>query len=427
MLIEFTIENYRSLRDEVTLSLVASRLTARNKRVDEATVFSPQENLRLLKSAVIYGPNASGKSNVMLAFRFMRRFVLGSSRETQAGDQIATDGFRLRSDKAGSASKFEVVFLHDGRRYRYGFEVDRVRVAAEWLFHTPSTKEARLFAREGDAIEVARSFKEGRGLETKTRPNALFLSVVAQFNGEIAEKVLDWFRNAIIISGVHDFAYLQKTAETCADEAWLPLITDFVRGLDTGVTAIQVRKASLAERLPPQMPQALREALVTAAQEQYDVSFAHEAFTPDGEPAGLEVFDLHTNESDGTQKLFALSGPMLDALRNGRVLMVDELDARLHPSLTRALVETFNSREKNPRNAQLIFTTHDTHLLSAEVFRRDQIWFTEKDSHGGTDLFSLAEYKVRNDASFERDYLSGRYGAVPFISDFAQAGSFEDA
>jgi hypothetical protein len=143
----------------------------------------------------------------------------------------------------------------------------------------------------------------------------------------------------------------------------------------------------------------------------------HRKFDGEGNSVSTELFDLDDQESEGTQKVFALAGPLVDTLKNGKVLIIDEFDARIHPLISRAIVELFNSNESNSNNAQLIFMTHDTNLLSNRLFRRDQIWFTEKNRYGATDLYSLAEYKIRNDASFESDYIKGRYGAIPYIGN----------
>jgi len=172
------------------------------------------------------------------------------------------------------------------------------------------------------------------------------------------------------------------------------------------------------------MPNELRQAFLTLLSrpdaELISVKTSHTKYGEDNRPVGREVFDLDKHESEGTKKLFALAAPLIDTLKLGRVLIVDELDARLHPLLTREIVSLFNSNKTNPNHAQLVFTTQDTNLLDNRFLRRDQVWFTEKDRQGVTRLYSLAEYKVRNDASFERDYILGRYGAIPYLGDLRQ-------
>jgi hypothetical protein len=203
MLIEFTVGNYRSFKDPVTFSMVAARLTARDKTLDENNVFPLTDKINLLKSCALYGANASGKSNLVHAFRFMRHFVLNSATGLRVDQPIDVDPFRLSTETENEPSSFEMVFIAQGKRYRYGFTVDAQQVHSEWLYRTKA-KETNLFFREGDDFELSSVFKEGKGLSDKTRDNALFLSVVAQFNGEIALTVLRWFREFEVKFGIED-------------------------------------------------------------------------------------------------------------------------------------------------------------------------------------------------------------------------------
>jgi AAA15 family ATPase/GTPase len=221
---------------------------------------------------------------------------------------------------------------------------------------------------------------------------------VAQFNGPIAQSILAWFRKLGVISGLSDEGYRNFTIESIQDDTLMDDIISFVKRMDVGISDIEVREEEIGS--------VYFAPIVTTSHKKYggDGAFVSETF-----------FDLDANESEGTKKLFYLSGPLLYTLQNGRMLVIDELDARFHPLITSFIIKLFNSKTANPHNAQLIFATHDTKFLSNKVFRRDQIWFTEKDRHGTTDLYSLAEIKVRNDASFEKDYIAGKYGAIPFI------------
>ena len=292
----------------------------------------------------------------------------------------------------------------DGQQYRYGFEADRDRVVSEWLFYVPKVRETKLFGRESDnnklahkhSFSVSKTYKAD-GIQQKTRDNALFLSVSAQFNVKIAEKILGWLTNQLkIISGLDDKAYLEYTVNCLMGNKNKDEIIQLIKKLDLGIGEIKV-EPSIGE---------------------IKVKTVHRKFDSEGNYTSTELFNLDRQESEGTQKVFALAGFLVDVLKNGKVLVVDELDARLHPLISRAIIELFNSNESNPNQAQLIFMTHDTNLLSNKLFRRDQIWFTEKNRYGATDLYSLAEYKgVRHDASFESDYIKGRYGAVPYIGN----------
>ncbi len=426
MLIQFSVGNYKSIGETVTLSMVAAKIRSKDGRLDEDNVFEVSEKLELLKSAAIYGANASGKSNLVAAIAFMRRFVLVSSKETQAEERIDVEGFRLSTVTEGKPSSFEMVFLLDGVKYRYGFEVSPQRVVSEWLFHTPAGREAVLFTREAENIVVSRAFKEGKGFENRTRNNALFLSVVAQFNGPIAQRVLTWFRNLGVISGLEDTIYRTYMEGQFESSQYREDIVLFVKRLDVGIDGLQAEKIDPAMTIPRDAPEKMKELLeglkdlllrTGGGTERTVVRTFHRKFDASGQHVSQEIFDLDSHESEGTKKLFALAGLIIDTLRTGKVVVIDEFDARLHPLISREIVALFNSKESNPHNAQLVFTTHDTNLLSNRIFRRDQVWFTEKDQQGATYLYSLAEYKVRNDASYESDYIRGRYGAIPFIGD----------
>ena len=420
MLINFSVGNYRSFKDVVTLSMVAARITSKNKQIDTENVFQVG-NVSLLKSASIYGANASGKSNLFRAFRFMRWFVLRST-DANSEDLIKAEPFLLSAETEQAPSFFEVIFVQDGIRYRYGFEVSVNKVHAEWLFRTVK-RETELFWREDDNIAIKEGFKEGKGLEDRTRSNALFLSVVDQWNGETAGKIVSWFRKVGIISGLDDRAYLGFTVNQMVDQTPIALkIQDFMRRMDFGILNVLAEKRNSNPKFLSMLldqidnvPDDLRNALSNDEWFVPVVKTKHQKYAESGQKTALVEFDMDDHESEGTKKAFALSGPLLHTLQDGRVLFVDELDARLHPKMTREIIRLFNSNDTNPKNAQLIFATHDANLLDNRFFRRDQIWFTEKNRYGATDLYSLVEYKIRNDASFEADYIAGKYGAIPYI------------
>lgn len=425
MLIEFRVGNYRSFRDLTTLSMIAAKLRSKDAKLDQNNIFQIPGAPPLLTTAAIYGPNASGKSNLIRAFHFMRNFVLGSTRETRASGAIDVESFRLHTKTVDQPSHFEVVFVAGGKRYRYGFEATKERVEEEWLFYVPRTREARLFERWGDEIKLGPSFKEGRGLIDKTRPNALFLSVAAQFNGPIAQQVVQWFQHMGVISGLQDIDIRVYTMRRFLDDPNATKeITALIKRLDLGIVDLDVQETPVArEALPEGLPDAIRDAfaaLMDASSMKLTVATSHPLYDEQGKRVAVVDFDLDEHESEGTKKLFALAGPLVDTLKNGHVLVVDELDARLHPLLTREIVSLFNSPRTNPKHAQLIFTTQDTNLLDNRFLRRDQIWFTEKDRQGASHLYSLVEFKVRNDAAFEKDYVRGRYGAIPYLGDLRQ-------
>ncbi|MDB9524761.1 ATP-binding protein [Oscillatoria sp. CS-180] len=419
MLIEFSVGNYRSFKERVTFSMVAANLVSKDKSIDVNNTFDVDEELKLLRTAAIYGANASGKSNLARALSFMKWFMVNSSKETQSTDEISVEPFRLSTATEGKPSYFELAFLMDGQRYRYGFEVTQERVISEWLFYVPNIRETNLFERQIDAIKSSKVYNAD-GLQKRTRSNALFLSVSAQFNVKLAEKILEWLTDKLnIISGLHDEAYLSYTVKCFVDNKNKLDIVQLIKNLDLGISEIQVEQEDVTiDSLPGEMPDELKKIIVKAGGgKATSIGISHQKFDADGNHKSIEEFDLASHESEGTKKAFALAGPIITALKEGEILIIDEFDARLHPLLSLAIVKLFNSREINPNNAQLIFMTHDTNLLSNKIFRRDQIWFAEKNRYSATDLYSLAEYKIRNDASFESDYIKGRYGAIPYIGN----------
>ncbi|MBW4500511.1 MAG: ATP-binding protein [Scytonema hyalinum WJT4-NPBG1] len=419
MLIEFSVGNYRSFKEQVTFSMVAANLVAKDKKLDENNVFEVDDDLKLLKSAAIYGANASGKSNLAKALGFMRWFMINSSKETQSTEKIGVERFKLSTETEDKPSFFEIVFLMNGKRYRYGFEATRDKVVSEWLFYVPKSRETKLFERKLDNISVSKTYKAD-GIQQKTRHNALFLSVSAQFNVKLAEKILDWLTNRVkLVSGLDDRGYRRYTVNCLMNNKNKNEIIQLLKKLDLGFGDIKVKESEVhADSLPSELPDEIKNFIIkNGGTKATSIQTMHQTFDEKGNSVSIALFNLDEQESEGTQKVFALAGPLVNTLKDGKVLIIDEFDARIHPLISRAIVELFNSNETNPSNAQLIFMTHDTNLLSNKLFRRDQIWFVEKNRYGATDLYSLAEYKVRNDASFESDYIKGRYGAIPYIGN----------
>jgi AAA15 family ATPase/GTPase len=381
----------------------------------------------LLKGAILYGANASGKSNFVKAMSTMRRLVLQSF-EQSSTDELDITPFLLNTETENAPSSFEVVFLIDGTMYRYGFEVDDHSVLSEWLFDVPKQAERPLFIREKDGIEVmTKVFPEGRDLEERTRDNALFLSVVDQFNGRIAKQIMRWFHNFITISGLSHERYKGVTFNMLENKHTQHLLLDFYKKVDLGFDDITISKAPFdPKELPNDLAENLLKQLITDLEDSYriDIKTIHKKYNAKNKAVGNVEFDMRSQESSGSNKLFNISGPIFDVLNDGGTLVVDELDASLHPLLTLAITRLFNSGEFNRNNAQLIFATHDTNLLNYGNYRRDQIYFVEKNKYGASEMYSLVEYKeegktIRKDRSFEKDYIEGRYGAIPFIGNLS--------
>ena len=406
MLIEFSVGNYRSFKDVVTFSMLAAPIQHPDENIDRNNVFAATKEIDLLRSAAIYGANASGKSNLIRALSFMRDFAIDSAVGRRVKDPIDTEVYRLSQATDGKPSYFQIVFLIGSTRYRYGFEVDRQNVRSEWLYQTLRTKETQLFHREINKFVVSTKFDDARPLVKNTRNNALLLSVVAQFNGKISRDILNWFENISKIVNLDDEEnYGTMSVEALIENNRTEEIVTLVKGLDLGIEDIKIVEIPIPE---------------LQGFSRSEIKTAHWKYNDIGGKVETEDFDLDDEESAGTQKLFYISKLLIDILDEGGLLIVDELDARLHPLITCAIVKLFNSSKTNPRNAQLIFTTHDTNLLSCGLFRKDQVWFTEKNRYGATDLYSLVEYQIPDDAPFEQDYIRGRYGAVPFIGDLSR-------
>jgi AAA15 family ATPase/GTPase len=274
---------------------------------------------------------------------------------------------------------------------------------------------------------MPRAFPEGRDLEERTRDNALFLSVVDQFNGKIAKQIMRWFHNFIIISGLSHERYKAVTFSMLENKHTQHLLLDFYKKVDLGFDNINISKAPFDPReLPRDLPETLLKQLITDLEDSYriDIKTVHKKYNAKNKPVGDVEFDMRSQESSGSNKLFNISGPVFDVLNEGGTLVIDELDSSLHPLLTLAITKLFNSKELNRNNAQLIFATQDTNLLNYGHYRRDQIYFIEKNKYGVSEMYSLVEYKeegktVRKDRSFEKDYIEGRYGAIPFIGNLS--------
>lgn len=427
MLLQFSIKNFRTFKDKATLSLIASNYD-KDTREQQNILNNEIFGLRLLKSAVVYGANASGKSKLLDAFAFMKYFVINSSKESQKGETIDVEPFRLSTETENEPSEFEIIFLYKNNLYRYGFEATKESIVSEWLYHKPKTKEVELFYREGSAFNIhERSFTKGNTIvkEGLVRDNALLISVAAQFNEKTAINVLDWFKRLKTLSGLNESRYQGYTLSKTEDPEHKFKILELLKAADMGILDIELLKLDI-NSLPKGMPKELKEKIIREVREEKqenvsDVLTKHKKYSANLQAAGNISFSLDDDESSGTRKFFSLTGPILDVIENGYTLVIDELDSKLHPNLVCKIVSLFNSTEFNKKNAQLIFNTHDTNLLSSGLFRRDQIWFTDKNKYGVAKLYSLADFKseeVRKTEPFEDNYIRGKYGAVPFLGFF---------
>lgn len=420
MIVQFSVKNCKSFKDKCTFSMVASNY---DKDTNESSnvIQLEQFNLRLLKSGVIYGANASGKSKFIDAIAFAKNFILKSSTEGQSNDLILIDSFRLSIETILKPSEFEFIFVHADTRYRFGFEAGTTEIISEWLYsqsNKPKSKEIELYYRDNQDVEFHTSLPKVKTLfkENLVRPNALLISVLAQFNDTLAISLLNYFSNISTVSGLDESEFRLNTINKIKDVKQKFGVLEMLKSADLGITDIEyLEKPKWLDKMPDNR----RKQYET--QDLSSISTKHKMYRENNELLGELSFDMSDDESHGTQKFFYFSGLIIDALENGTPLIVDELDSKLHPNLVCKIVSLFNSKESNPKNAQLIFNTHDTNLLSSGLFRRDQIWFISKDTYGASKMYSLADFKtteVRKNEPFEDNYIKGKYGAVPYLGDF---------
>lgn len=415
MLVEFRVKNFRSLRDEQVLSLVASK----DKTLADTNVMSTALKAApgLLRSAVVYGPNAGGKSNLIKALQYMRGVVLESATTIQPGQTYGVQPFKLDDLSASEATEFEVTFIVSGVRYQYGFAITSQRIVREHLLVYKAFKPQRWFERHFDADSGKDVYEFGPGLkgakhlwEGATRPNSLFLSMAVQLNSEAMRPVFDWFSTALVIFNEQAKLSPQTSIQMLQQAEGRKQICAFLTAADISISDIEV----ITRKVPGHTVHFDLDTNKTEVRseevEEHQLRFSHVT------ERGRAIFDL-MDESNGTRNLLFLTGPVLDILTKGLTLVIDELDTSLHTLLVRELVRLFHRPDVNTGGAQIIFTTHDTSLLDApNLFRRDQVWFIEKDKDQASTLVALAEFSPRKNEALERGYLIGRYGGVPLLN-----------
>jgi predicted ATPase len=412
-LVESRVANFCSLRDEQVLSLVASGDKTLSDTHTLTTGLSAAP--RLLASAAIYGANASGKSNLIKALQYMRGVVLESAK-LPPGQTFAVQPFRLDAESGRQPTTFEVTFILEGIRYQYGFAMTPQRIVAEHLLVYKAFKPQRWFERHFDEASGKDSYTFGSGLkgaknvwEGATRANALFLSTAVQLNSEALRPVFDWFAKGLVIFNEREQLGPHFSIQMLKEAEGRKRICDFLNAADISIADIEVVTRKVPGPTVHFDPFAGKTEVRAEEIEEYQLLFSHVA------EKGKAVFDLMA-ESGGTRNLLFLAGPILDILNKGVTLVIDELDASLHPHLVQALVHLFHRTDTNTGGAQLIFTTHNTSLLDAYgLFRRDQIWFVEKKADQSSTLYGLLDFSPRKNEALERAYLQGRYGAVPIL------------
>ena len=417
MLIEFRVKNFRSLRDEQTLSLVADK----DKSLQESNTMPSgiKAAPTLLRSMAIFGPNAGGKSNLIKALQFMRAVVAESASVMQPGQTFHTQSFRFEGTSVAQPTEFDVSFVLDGIRYQFGFALTAQRITREYLLVYKAFKPQLWFERYFDEESGKDLYDFGTGLkgpksvwEGATRPNALFLSMAVQLNSEQLQPVFAWFVNQLAIFNEITPLGQHFSIEMLRKPEGKRAICDFLTSADISISDIEVVTRKVSGQAVHFDVAAEKTEVRNEEQEVHELLFHH--VTDHGE----DVFSLG-DESMGTRNLLFLTGPVLEILDKGMVLVVDELGSSLHPLLVRRLVELFQNSRFNKKGAQLIFTSHDTSLLDQDLFRRDQIWFVEKDRDQASKLYPLSDFSPRKNEALERGYLMGRYGALPFLGDWS--------
>ncbi|MFZ1322611.1 MAG: ATP-binding protein [Ignavibacteria bacterium] len=429
MLVEFTVSNFKSIKNEQTFSLAAESL----KELKENVFKNPNKNdikLDLLKSAVIYGANGSGKSNLIKAIKLLQQFILNST-DAKLNEEISYY-FPFKLDENGKKEpvKMEIEFINtDKIRYKYSISYNRFEILNESLYYFPNGQEAKLFDRKsGSEIEFGESLRgEKKLIEKLLLKNVLFLSKGANSNNKQLEKIYEYFQGLSlnIIQGSYqydipiDFNYNMLPSDQ---------LIRYLNAFDTGIREVKYQKEDSHEFndfmnvLISNTKDSLKnrdDITIDFEKLKFKPDFHHDVYKED-KITGTEPFKLE-EESIGTQKLYKILGSIYNVLNTGGTLILDEINNSFHTHLTKFLVGIFQSKESNKKNAQLIFTSHDTTILEYELFRRDQIWFTEKDKYGATSLYSLIEFKnsnLRKDTPLEKWYLSGRFGALPVFNEF---------
>ena len=395
----------------------------------EDSLIRSKDGIPILPVALLFGANASGKSNIIRAFGMMRHMVLDSVRLNPDDTLDEYEPFLLDEESRNNSTELEAEFITRGEggiehHYRYGLAFSENLITEEWLYRYEGSNETELFSRNKDKVQVNEmAFAEGKGKEDTLNSNRLFLSLIAQLNGIQSKEIISWFKRGQFVTASKMLQYKMLTSSLLRDRE--KLIEDdmsfpidralaFLSNIDMGITELSIKEESVT--LPKELPEEIKKLLHQDGRTSLKIYSTHNRYNKQGEIIGKEVFSIEDNESEGTQKITELLGVIFLILWGGRLLVIDELDAKLHPLLTRAIVQLFTNPEINAYGAQLVFTTHDTNQLHLDYVRRDEIWFTEKSPVEATELYSHIEFKDFDPSmDITEQYVNGRYGAIPRI------------
>jgi uncharacterized protein len=425
MFIEFQVGNFRSFRDIQKFTMQAAPLRTNDSGDEEGNVFTSAD-IRLLKSKAIYGSNASGKSNLTLAFDRFVHMVIHSVSIEDIPKMIWSDSFKLISEWDDEPIFFQYIFSAKDKIYRYGFQILKERIIYEWLFEIDGDNEKEYLMRNPTKYTVNKdnfigtdTFIEqaSHGKSELFREDALFLTAAALSGNIIASQIRNEFRVIMIVDGINDenVANFGMDILEKGTEKQKKALKNFINASDTGIERLELLETN--------------EKKDNNDEKSLSLFSSHIKYDENGKIKEELLVPFRKWESEGTTKLFGIGSVVLESLEKGRTLIIDEFDARFHPNLTLKIVELYNSPKTNPKNAQLIFVTHDTGLLRRAELRRDQICFVNKDKYGVSTLRTLVEFKgVRKDSSYEKEYLNGNYDAVPFLGkmDSVVTQNFED-
>ncbi|WP_270942801.1 AAA family ATPase [Romboutsia lituseburensis] len=420
MLYGFTCKNYASYNDECIFSMEASKI----KDYEDINTISTTHG-KILKSTFLYGPNGSGKSNLIKAMQYMRSLVIGSVVEPRL--LRINETFKFNNTSKNLPTTFEISFIINGILYTYGFEIFKNNINKEWLYKKQK-RETLLFERTSpnyEDIKLNSEFKGAEEIKKHTRKDALFLTTASMLNIEKANEVIKWFYKLnILMNTSADFNH--STIEYIEQNSKIKnIILDYLRKADTGIDGIDydIEYLDIDENEREELLNNFRDnnkninidnTQIDILAKKIEISTKHNVYDEYKDVVGEVHLPFEKYQSDGTKKLFNLLGPILKSLYEGEVLIIDEIDSKLHPSIVRFIISMFNSIDKNKNNGQLICNTHDVMLLQEDI-RRDQVWFVEKNEYGESELYSLADFKgVRKNDAILKKYLLGVYGAVPF-------------
>lgn len=377
----------------------------------------------VLKTAVVYGANASGKTKLFQAFKFMTDMVYELAKDNRSDWRSGYVPFAIAEDMDEKTSSFELVFVLDGIQYRYGFEIDGEKVYSEWLYRKKNVEQCMLYRDETEltyhATFISSGIAENLIKAKMVREDTLFLSVLAVWNDKFAKKIVSWFSRCNVLSAsTSRFAgFSMKKLNTPMKEQ----ILRFMRTADFNIDDMSIHETD-SEELPEEIKERIKNATGKNPVVIDGVSVLHKTYDRNGLSHGKTSLWLEREESYGTYRMFALSAPIIDTLENGKVLFVDEIDNGLHPDLLIAIVGLFSSPQTNKHGAQLVINTHNRELVNGNLnlFMLDQIWITEKDRFGEATLKSVLGYKTETGRPLGEMFREGRFGGVPYLNHFME-------